>query len=103
MFHLIDDGTLDTVVECDYCDLQERFDSWALLPDNADDYTSVELTFMRIAGAIEQATDGHDCPIFDEDTSVKDCPECGHIHNADGSCGLVSGCECHTSLCGERV
>ncbi len=68
MFSLVDDGTLDTVVECDFCGGLERFDSDALTPlaedgyaDGGEKYTIEEITFMRIQNAREQAYETHEC------------------------------------------
>lgn len=97
MFHIIDDGTLDTVVECGFCDLQERFDSVELLANLPAGTPHGLRSHFRIISALAEAEQDHECPIFADETG-EDCAECGHIHNADGSCGLVAGCECNTAL-----
>jgi hypothetical protein len=49
MFRLIDDGTLDTVLECSECGDTLRFDSGSLDPDN------------RVGEAHEIALAEHEC------------------------------------------
>ena len=66
-FILVDDGTLDTVIECRECGGQERFDSGSLLPagsgrdDGGEVYTDDELDLMRVATAFESCEIDHEC------------------------------------------
>ena len=88
MFYLIDDGTLDTLVKCDTCDEEIRFDSNGLgaaasegLSDGGTPYTDDELDHMRVKDALEQAETEHTC-----------IPEQHEQQLIDGSC----------CICGER-
>ena len=71
-FTLIDDGTMDTVVQCDKCGNAERFDSAALIGTmtDGDSIESIlshlpsdiaELNERRVATAIEWAEQDHEC------------------------------------------
>lgn len=57
LFVLIDDGTLDTVVQCETCGGQVRFDSTALVFEWGED--------GRIDGAMLRADTEHDCEEYD--------------------------------------
>ena len=72
MFTLIDDGTLDTVVECGDCGQTERFDSASLLEwveeDNMLDPSLEAIRAhlkkrndMRVEAALTLAADNHEC------------------------------------------
>ena len=60
--HLVDDGTLDTVVKCSDCGEQTRFDSAALIdsmPAIMRDHDQVN--YFRVVVALEQANQEHEC------------------------------------------
>ena len=74
MFTLIDDGTLDTVVECGDCGQTERFDSASLLEGNEEASMyglnhTLEATRahidkrndIRVEAALTLAADDHEC------------------------------------------
>lgn len=68
MFELVDDGTLDTVVECTRCGKRHRYSSENLVDDSEVeeyDFTDVndveELDELRVTRAIEDAEDSHEC------------------------------------------
>lgn len=50
--YVIDDGTLDTVIACDKCPWQGRYNPW-IDPDDPED--------NRIDAALELAAEDHDC------------------------------------------
>ena len=70
-FTLIHDGTRDTVVLCNGCGQEERFDSLALLPDDIvlsdltgtlhRAYTTAERNTLRVESAMQQAHREHYC------------------------------------------
>lgn len=59
-FTLQDDGTLDTVVRCDDCDEEIRFDSAGLLEDVLSTNETI-LEERRVENAMELAHDQHEC------------------------------------------
>lgn len=59
-FTLIDDGTLDTVVVCDDCDKEMRFDS-AVLLEGVYTTDKDKLEDARITNALELAEYEHEC------------------------------------------
>ena len=61
MFHLVDDGTLDTVVQCSDCGREERFDSHGLLPPEEEEHTLEELDAIRVTTARGLAEQEHKC------------------------------------------
>jgi hypothetical protein len=61
-FRLVDDGTLDTVVQCTYCGGEERFDSLALLDDDEEiDALGDSVDDVRRRRAISSAEADHEC------------------------------------------
>ena len=64
MFTLIDDGTLDTVVECGDCGQTKRFDSTSLLEGVEEAKHTLlleERNDMRVEAALTLAADNHEC------------------------------------------
>ncbi len=64
MFSLVDDGTLDTVVECSRCGQEIRFFSGTLVSDEEFDKLEPDydaLDELRITRAIEDAEWSHEC------------------------------------------
>ena len=85
-FYLVDDGTLDTVVECEECAAQLRysFESWdegALDDDDADDYDAF------IDWCLEDASNDHECEPCDECDCADPTAPYGLADECDCDCG----------------
>jgi len=63
MISLMDDGTLDTVLACDRCGQEFRYNYSAYCDDGRESDTSDEFAYDRFVDwAIADASDDHDCP-----------------------------------------
>lgn len=65
-FTLADDGTLDTVVQCNRCGEQERYDSASLIPEvdeDGEDITDEKANEYRIRAALQWAEQDHECEV----------------------------------------
>ena len=61
-FRLVDDRTLDTVVQCSECGGQERFeDSGASLLPEVDIQMAATMCRLRVENAVEWAEQDHEC------------------------------------------
>lgn len=60
-FQLTDDGTMDTVIRCDECGAEIRYNYSFGGPDQAQDDEPQESYEDFIAWAIEDAESWHDC------------------------------------------
>ena len=68
MFTLADDGTLDTVVECESCGRQVRYSYAAHCDDGRKSAEDDEFAYDRfVEWALGDAAEDHECEDVDED------------------------------------
>lgn len=61
-FELLDDGTMDTVIQCSHCKEEMRFNPGA--PEDSENMNEIDLDDYRVSQAFEIAEEDHECAPF---------------------------------------